>query len=166
MAFTTKTIQGRSTSGFAPVKKNTYKGDGTTAAYTKGELLRKIGDGTVGPVTGGHATRGIHVIYDGETTTATTTGFLDCIEITEDTRFECQANDVTAAQALVGDEVDIETTSGIWGANVGTSGNGGDLQITQIYANTHDYDTGSNEAGADGIIEVKVRSARINAAPE
>ena len=164
MAFATLTIQGRAVSGLGPEIQNAWKGDNTTL-YTRGQLLQKKNDGTVVPAVAGHATLGIHLVYTGATLTAATADFVTVSEITEDTRFDVQALGDTAAQALVGDEVDIETTSGIWGANVGTSGNGGDLQITQIYANTHDYDTGSNEAGADGIIEVKIRSAKINTSP-
>ena len=164
MAFTTKTIQGRTTSGRGPVKQNQYKGDGSTS-YVRGQLLQRMADGTVEPITVGNNTYGIHAIYDGPTLTASTTDFVDCIDITDDTRFEVQANDVTAAQANIGDECDFEVTSGIFGANVGTKAAAGDCEITQIYANTHDYDTGSNEAGADGIIEVKIRNAKINTTP-
>ena len=164
MAFTTKTIQGRSTSGQGPVKKNTYKGDGTTS-YVRGQLLQVKPDGTVDPIAVGDDTYGIHAIYDGATLTASTTDFVDCIEVTDDTRFKVQANDVTAAQANIGDTCDFEVTSGLFGANVGTKAEAGDCEVTQIYVNTNDYDTGSNEAGADGIIEVKIRSAKINTSP-
>ena len=127
-------------------------------------------DGTVDDIAEGDDTYGIHAIYDGPTLTVATSDFVDIIDITDDTRFDVQGLDATAAQGNVGDICDVEfptsgANNGIWGANLDAKIEAGDLEVTQIYANTHDYDTGSNEAGLDGIIEVKVRSAKINTSP-
>ena len=170
MAFATLTIQGRAVSGLGPEIQNAWKGDNTTL-YTRGQLLQKKNDGTVVPAVAGHATLGIHLVYTGATLTAATADFVTVSEITEDTRFDVQALGDTAAQADIGDEYDYEVSVSapfLWGINMNTassSGLGTDLQITQIYANTHDYDTGSDEAGAEGIVQVKLRSARMTAAP-
>jgi hypothetical protein len=167
MAFTSHTIQARSTSGRGPVKNNTYKGNGLTL-YVRGQLLQKMADGTVDNITPGDDSFGIHAIYDGPTLTVATSDFVDIIDITDDTRFDVQGLDATAAQGNVGDVCDVESVpvgAGIWGANLDAKVEAGDLEVTQIYANTHDYDTGSDEAGLDGIIEVKVRSAKINTSP-
>jgi len=162
MALTSANIMPRMVSGAGPIVANTWNGDGATTIYYPGMLLKKTSSGTVEPAV---EALGIHAIYAGPLTSAATSAKVVIREITENTRFLCQLDSATnAAQAHIGDQYGINIASGVWSVDL-TDTTAPDVEVTNIWDNSFDYDSSANESGNYGFIEVKVMKSNIDIAP-
>ncbi|MDA1348047.1 MAG: hypothetical protein O3A47_04160 [Chloroflexi bacterium] len=172
MALTDSSVMPWMVKNPGPIVENTWKGD-SSSTYAHGQLLKKSVAGTVVPVTAGHATHGIHAIFEDADQTATDTGgFVTIREITEETRFMVQLHHTTgssavATQAMIGDQYEIDvadTTDYIWTVDLEATTNA-DVEITDIWDNSMDFDTSSDASGNFGLVEVKITPNKIDNVP-
>lgn len=136
--------------------------DSVAGIWNAGEFLRKTLSGTVEIGDAGAAAKvnfvalKAHVVADGAR-------FEPVLQIAENTIFAGQLLSGTPAQTDIGDLRVLDVTSNIWtvGAADATEGNN-QVEIVDIWANDHWYNSSHDFAGAYGIVYFKIRPAILN----